>query len=180
MSGRLCLEGQHHTKAAIWSGGLKVREKLLQELSWFVRAVAKVPGVRKIGLLGSITTEKKNPKDIDFVVVVEDTADLEPLARWGRKLSGHAMQVGRGADVFLANTRGTYIGRTCHWRDCGPGLRASCDALNCGQRHYLHDDLETIRLKDAIVQEAMELWPQLEKRSGLPSDLESVLRELEE
>ncbi len=156
-----------------------MRERLLQELPWFVKAVAKVPGVRKISLLGSITTDKKNPKDIDFLVMIEDTADLEPLARLGRKLSGHAMQFGHGGDVFVSDIQGTYIGRTCHWSDCRPGIRRSCDALHCGRRQYLHDDLKALTLNDEAMRNAVELWPQLERRSGLPSDLESVLRELE-
>ena len=46
-----------------------------------------------------------------------------------------------GGDIFLAGPKGNYLGRTCHWKNCGPGIRMSCDALHCGQRHYLHDDL---------------------------------------
>jgi hypothetical protein len=41
------------------------RQKLLAHLPWFVRSVAKAPGIRKISILGSITTEKLKPKDID-------------------------------------------------------------------------------------------------------------------
>lgn len=58
-----------------------MREQLLSYLPWFVVAVAGVPGVRRISLLGSITTNKLDPKDIDFLVVVDDYLDLEPLAR---------------------------------------------------------------------------------------------------
>lgn len=132
-----------------------------------------------MSLLGSITTDKKNPKDIDFLVEVEDEADLEPLARLGRKMKGRAQQMGRGADIFLTNPQGRYIGRTCHWKDCGPGIRRSCDALNCGKRHYLHDDLNSVVLSDETVRSAMELWPTLERRPGLPEDLERVLKQLE-
>ena len=62
------------------------RQKLLSHLPWFVRSVAGVEGVRKISILGSITTQKLKPKDIDFLVMVEDSAELEPVARIGRKL----------------------------------------------------------------------------------------------
>jgi hypothetical protein len=55
---------------------------------WFVRSVAQVEGVRKIFILGSITTERQKPKDIDSLVMVENSADLRPLARLGRKLKG--------------------------------------------------------------------------------------------
>ena len=100
-----------------------MREKLLSHLPWFVSQVAKLPGVHRIALLGSIITNKQNPKDIDFLVVVDDDLNLEPLARLGRKIKGSAQQMNRGADIFLADVQGRYIGRTCSWRRCGPGIR---------------------------------------------------------
>ena len=154
------------------------RQQLLSHLPWFVSASAKLPGIRRIALLGSITTNKPNPKDIDFVVEVEDEADLTALAGLGRQLQGRAQQMNRGADIFLANPEGRYLGRTCHWIRCGPGIRRSCDALHCGKRHYLHDDLEAVRLSDQTVRSALELWPSLGQRANLPEDLERVLREL--
>jgi hypothetical protein len=40
------------------------------------------------------------------------------------------------------------------------GLRQSCDALHCGQRPYLHDDLNTLRLSTALIATPpLELWP---------------------
>lgn len=156
-----------------------MREQLLSHLPWFVSQVTKLTGIRRVSLLGSITTNKQNPKDIDFLVEVEEDTDLEPLARLGRRLKGRAQQMNRGADIFLTNPQGHYIGRTCHWKDCRPGIRTSCDALNCGKRHYLHDDLATVTLSDETVQSALELWPTLERRSGLPDDLERILEQLE-
>ena len=85
----------------------------------------------------------------------------------------------RGADIFLADAQGRYIGRTCSWKTCGPGIRRSCDALNCGKRHYLHDDLKTVTLSQETVRTALELWPSLERRVGLPDDLEKLLKQLE-
>jgi len=155
------------------------RQKLLAHLPWFVRSVAKLEGVRRISILGSITTEKEKPKDIDFLVMVEDTAELEPLARLGRRLKGRTGSEGGGADIFLTDTRGNYIGRTCSWKECRPGVRRSCFALNCGQREYLYDDLQKITLSKKTIAGALQLWPKLEKRVGLPCDLEKVLGELE-
>jgi hypothetical protein len=129
--------------------------------------------------LAQLPPTKRIPKDIDFLVEVEDEADLEPLARLGRKMQGRAQQMGRGADIFLANPQGHYIGRTCHWKDCGPGIRMSCDALNCGKRHYLHDDLDSVMLSDETVRSALELWPTFERRSGPPDDLERILKQLD-
>ena len=156
-----------------------MREQLLSHLPWFVAAVTKLPGIRRVALLGSITTNKKNPKDIDFLVVVDDDVDLQPLARLGRKIKGRAQQMNRGADIFLANPHGKYIGRTCSWRECRPGKRMSCDALNCGKRPYLHDDLRTILLSEETVRSSLELWPSLEHRVGLPDDLQKTLNQLE-
>lgn len=156
-----------------------MREKLLSHLPWFVSAVTRLSGIRRVSLLGSITTNKKDPKDIDFLIEVEEETDLKPLARLGRKLKGRAQQMNRGADIFLTNPQGHYIGRTCHWKECRPGIRRSCDALNCGKRSFLHDDLATVTLSDETVQSALELWPTLERRSGLPDDLETILKQLE-
>ncbi len=156
-----------------------MREQLLVHLPWFVSAAARLPGIRRIALLGSITTNKQDPKDIDFLVVVDDDLDLEPLASLGRKLKGRAQQINRGADIFLADVHNRYIGRTCSWKTCGPGIRMSCDALNCGRRHYLHDDLETVTLSQETVHTALELWPSLERRVGLPDDLKEILRQFE-
>jgi hypothetical protein len=156
-----------------------MREQLLSHLPWFVSAVTKLCGIRRVALLGSITTNKQNPKDIDFVVVVDDDADLEPLARLGRKIKGRAQQINRGADIFLVDTQGKYIGRTCSWKECRAGKRMSCDALNCGKRPYLHDDLKTVSLSDETVRAALQLWPSLEHRPGLPDDLEATLKKLD-
>jgi hypothetical protein len=52
----------------------------------------------------------------------------------------------------------------------------SCDALHCGQRHYLHDDLEAITLsKDLIAAPPLELWPEIVARVPIPEDVEQVL-----
>jgi hypothetical protein len=125
-------------------------------------------------------TTKPDPKDIDVLVVVSDDADLTPLATASRRLQGHAQSFNRGADVFLADERGTYIGRTCHWRDCRPGVRRSCDTLHCGRRPYLHDDLEAIRLNSSVVlAPPVTLWPVVTRRGQLPPDVEEVVAALD-
>jgi hypothetical protein len=102
------------------------------------------------GATGNTGNVIVSPKDIDFLVVVDDDSNLEPLARLGRKMKGRAQNMNRGADVFLADVNGKYIGRTCSWSECRPGKRMSCDALNCGKRHYLHDDLKSIQQRKAL------------------------------
>jgi hypothetical protein len=154
------------------------RPRLIAEVLAFVRAASRLPGVTRIALIGSLTTDEPEPKDADLLVTVTDAADLAPLAKLGRKLSGHAQSFGRGGEVFLADPQGTYLGRTCPWKQCGPGIRSSCDALNCGRRLYLHDDLGVIRLtKDLVAGPPLELWPQVIARVPLPADIERELIE---
>ena len=153
-----------------------VRAYLIAEVLAFVRAAREVSGVNQIALIGSLATEKPEPKDADLLVTVTDDADLEPLARLGRRLQGRAQSINRGGDIFLANPKGKYLGRTCNWKDCRPGIRLSCDAMHCGWRHYLHDDLRSVRLsKDLIAAPPLELWPHQVVRVPLPQDLEREL-----
>jgi predicted nucleotidyltransferase len=156
------------------------RAGLLNGLQRFVSGARSVAGVRKIALVGSIVTAKPNPKDIDLLVVVADDADLTRLATHTRRLQGHAHSLNRGADVFLADDRGDYIGRTCRWKDCRPGIRQSCDARHCGRRPHLHDDLDAMTLsKGVIAAPPITLWPVVERRGRLPADLEAVVTVLE-
>lgn len=152
------------------------RARLIPKVLTFVRAASQLPGVLRIALIGSLTTDEPDPKDADLLVTVTDDADLAPLATLGRKLAGHAQQFNRGGDVFLADPRGNYLGRTCPWKECRPGIRQSCDALHCGQRPYLHDDLQTIKLaRDLIAAPPIELWPQVMARVPVPQDVEQGL-----
>ena len=156
------------------------RRHLLDGFRRFVASVRRIAGVRRVALLGSIVTPKPDPKDIDVLVVVADDADLAPLATCARRLQGHAQSVNRGADVFLADERGTYLGRTCHWKDCRPGVRRSCDALHCGRRPYLHDDLDAITLNGTLVHSPpVTLWPFVERRGQLPPDVHEIVAALE-
>ena len=156
------------------------RQPLLDGLRRFVASARQIPGVRRIAVLGSIVTAKPDPKDIDVLVVVANNADLAPLARCSRRLQGHAQGFNRGADVFLADESGTYIGRTCRWKDCRPGVRQTCDALHCGRRPYLHDDLTAISLNtDVVLSPPVTVWPFVERQVVLPADVEEVVAALE-
>jgi hypothetical protein len=153
-----------------------IRAFLIAEVFRFIERAMALPGVTHIAIIGSLTSVKANPKDADVLVTVDDAADLTALAAAARSLMGNAQSKNRGADVFLANPKGQYIGRICHWRDCGPGIRASCDAYHCGQRHYLHDDLGDINLDRRLVREPpIEVWPEVICRVRAPNDLMSFL-----
>ena len=156
------------------------RAELLEGLGGFVAAVGGIAGVRRISLVGSIATSEPNPKDIDVLVVVSDDADLSTLARHARRLQGHAQSLNCGANVFLANERGDYLGRTCRWKDCWPGVRQACDARHCGRRPHLHDDLDDVTLNGHLIEAPpVTLWPVIQRRRRLPPDLDEVVAALE-
>jgi hypothetical protein len=57
-----------------------IRGFLLDEVLRFVERARACPGVRRIALIGSLTTNKDNPNDADVLVTVDDDADLTALA----------------------------------------------------------------------------------------------------
>jgi predicted nucleotidyltransferase len=155
---------------------LTVRDELLAEVRRFVERARDCPGVRRIALIGSLATAKNDPKDADVLVTVDDDADLTPLAALGRKLKGRAQSRNKGADIFLADLAGDYIGRICHWRECYPGKRMSCDARHCGERAFLHDDLDAVTLDPFLIKTPpLELWPKIVRAVELPNDVEKLL-----
>jgi hypothetical protein len=157
-------------------GPTEIRTQLVAEVLAFVLGASKLPGISQIALIGSLTTRKLDPKDADLLVTVTDDAHLEPLAQLGRKLQGHATALGRGGEVFLVDAQNTYLGRICPWKECAPSIRMRCDALHCGQRAYLHDDLEAIQLKSSLIAAPpLELWPEVLARVSIPQDIEQGL-----
>ena len=152
------------------------RDLCLTEALAFVRQAIRIPGVERIALLGSMTTDRPDPKDVDLLVTVTEDMDLKPLAAAARRLSGHLQQHRLGADIFLADPQNRYLGRTCPWKVCVPGMRMRCDARHCGRRPYLHDDWEAVRLEDTVVRRPpVVLWPQVVTCGPLPKDVEQVL-----
>jgi predicted nucleotidyltransferase len=57
-----------------------IRAFLLAETFRFIDRVAVVPGIKRIAIIGSLTSTKADPKDADILVTVEDDADLTALA----------------------------------------------------------------------------------------------------
>ena len=150
------------------------RAPLLQAVLRFVLDARMCQGVLRIALIGSLTTAKPLPKDADVLVTIEDGLDLGPLASAARRLKGTAQQMNLGADIFLANPRGQYVGRICHYRECHP--RVACRAQHCGQQAHLNDDLQVITLAPAIIASPpVELWPEIRRRVPVPSDVEDLL-----
>src|SRR5688572_13971519 len=160
-------------------GERSIRERFLDEAARFIRTAGGIPGVRQIALIGSIVTDKPNPKDIDLLVTVTDDADLAPLALCARRLQGRLQGLNHTADVFLVDEHGRYLGRTCRWRECRPGIRRACEALHCGRRPYLYDDLATITLKAATIANArVHAWPAAKHSGPIPADVARFLEAL--
>jgi hypothetical protein len=146
------------------------RRHLLAGAAAFVKRVKQIKGVTRIALIGSITTPKRSPNNINILLTIASEDIVPDIAAAGRKLMGHAQQLNRGADIFLADPTGRYLGRTCPWRDCGPGIRSRCQAQHCGG--HLYDDLRVLTLKhDTITTPPIEIWPKVVVRGDVPKDV---------
>lgn len=162
--------------ARVTDSDSSIRQFLLCEVLRFVERARTCPGVRRVALVGSLASEKDDPKDADVLVTVDSDADLTSLATAGRRLKGRAQSRNKGADIFLVDPSGNYIGRTCHWRECRPGIRAACDARHCGRRTFLHDDLDDVTLDPVLIKAPpLELWPKVVRRVEIPGDVEAQL-----
>ena len=150
------------------------RRVLVLAVRSFVRAACTYPGVLRIALMGSLVTSEAIPKDADVLVTINGTMDLGELAPAGRRLKGSAQAINLGADVFLADVTGRYLGRICHYRECHP--RVACLAQHCGRREHLNDDLQVVTLsKELISAPPVDLWPNVIRRLTVPADLEALL-----
>ena len=150
------------------------REALLLAVWSFVQAARHCPGVLRVALLGSLATNKAIPKDADVLVTIDHEMNLANLARAGRRLKGSAQTINLGADIFLADATGRYLGRICHYRECHP--RAACLAQHCGLRQHLNDDLQVVTLsKELLAAPPIELWPSVVRRLTAPPDVEGLL-----
>lgn len=155
------------------------RRRLLTAVLGFVQAARSLSGIHRIALLGSLTTDKPVPKDADVLVIIDADIDLAPLARIGRRLKGTTQTINLGADIFLADQAGRYLGRICHYRECH--ARAACRALNCGRRQHLNDDLQIVTLSPALISAPpIDLWPRIVTRCVVPADTAVLLAEFQE
>ena len=150
------------------------RPVLLAHALTFVRAAIACPGVRRVALVGSMTTPKPIPKDIDLLVSVAESVDLPTLALAGRRLKGGCNSINLGADIFLCTEDHRYLGRICPHRECH--FRASCEAFSCGVTQHLRDDLDQMTLKpDLIRNPPFVLWPEIRRSKTAPEDVEALL-----
>lgn len=150
--------------------GRPVREHLISAGLDFVAVVSQMPGVERVALVGSICTPKPNPKDVDVLVTIAPSVDMEKLATLGRKLKGKMQGINSGADIFLADPHGRYLGRTCSFKECH--YRVGCEGRQCGPESYLCDDLHNLNLdRELIANPKIVLHPRIIVRGELPEDL---------
>jgi hypothetical protein len=150
------------------------RPVLLAAALDFVRDVRSYPHVLRIALVGSLSTDKPIPKDVDLLVTLVEHTDLTSLARAARRLKGRAGAVNLGADIFLCDRDGRYLGRVCGFRECQP--RAACEGRQCGSGRRLKDDLHEITLDQSLIlAPPIELWPAVKRRLTAPDDVEQRL-----
>ena len=83
----------------------EVRTRLIRDCLGFVQTAQRISGVVRIALVGSVTSAKEVPKDVDVLVTVTDDSDLAPLAQAGRRLKGHTQSYNLGADIFSQTRR---------------------------------------------------------------------------
>src|ERR1043166_2112882 len=163
----------------VWQYGqhsvVEVRTTLLDLTREFVLGARRTPGVLRIAILGSLLTTKPRPKDVDVLVTIADGLDLGGLARLGRRLKGSAQaKLNSGADVFLADSSGRYLGRVCHYRECRP--RVLCHARHCGAIAHLADDLDVVELStEVLAAPPLELFPEIVARVAVPDDVARLL-----
>jgi hypothetical protein len=104
-------------KPTIGEEQVPLRTFLLNGVLRFTMTVGGLPGVSMIALMGSLATRKVSPKDADVLVTLAADSSLDRLAKASRALKSYAQTRNSGADIFLADRKGQYIGRVCHWRD---------------------------------------------------------------
>ncbi len=156
----------------------ELRETLISAALDFARKASNLTGVRRIAVIGSIMTDKLCPKDIDLLVTIEATVDLARLAKLGRKLKGRTQGINAGADIFLLNAPGSYIGRICRFKECPSPTRTSCKAGHCGQVPHLCDDLGEVDLNELptlLLEPPLIIFPQVAINTPLPPDLLRLL-----
>lgn len=156
------------------SSYIELRTFLLQEVKRFANDARKIRGVYRIALVGSLMTDKPNPKDADLLVTNDAQIDIAALCRLARRLKGRGQSRNSGADIFLCNSEGKYLGRTCSWKECHP--RVACRGSNCGKGGRICNDLDVVRLDSRIIVEPpLEIWPTMVARRQVPMDVQKEL-----
>ena len=148
------------------------RGALLLAAKWFVDRAKKLESVKQIALVGSICTNKKNPKDIDILLTIATDSDIAPLSKLKRQMQGRTQRGLLGADVFLVE-EGQYIGRPCRFRDPHPRVACAHDGLRCNlDRAFLCDTSAAFKLKNELLTSPpIILYPEFQAKISVPADV---------
>jgi hypothetical protein len=158
----------------------ETRREMLAVLEEFLPSLEELECVEMIGLMGSMTMPKLEPKDIDLVVCTASGSDLVGLAAIFRKMLGRLQSIGRGIDIFIFEN-GDYIGRPCIHRECAPGIRLSCKADHCGKRRHLCDDLKEMMLyPTTLTRLPVKLHPRSWYLDDVPQDIKDFVKQHKE
>ncbi|MBL8692763.1 MAG: hypothetical protein JNJ88_01565 [Planctomycetes bacterium] len=142
-----------------------------------MRRITLVRGVQRVALIGSIVTDKCNPKDIDFLLTVSAEIDMGAAALAGRRLKGSLQGYNSGADVFLCDIHHQYIGRTCSYRECRP--RVACEGTDCRPDSRLATDFHLVKLHpDLCKNPPVIVWPIPHIAVPIPDDVAQMLERL--
>jgi predicted nucleotidyltransferase len=155
--------------------GLSDRQLLLASARWFVKRERRVPGVERIALIGSLATDKCNPKDLDLLVSVLADAEIKPIATLARKTQGRCQRGRLGVDIFLAQGD-EYVGRCCNYRE--PHPRVACGGNRCD-----HECLHLCRTSFCMATEVVNappiiLWPEFSRQLPPPADVLEALDDI--
>ena len=140
-----------------------LRSFLLKEARRFVCDASQMQGIVRIAMIGSLLTIKLKPKDADLLVTVSSVVNIGSLAKRGRRLKGRAQSKSSGADIFLCNEKGEYLGRACGGTQCDMGT-------------HICNDFESVLLDTTLTTEPpLELWSEVVRRANIPKDVEDIL-----
>lgn len=151
------------------------RGALLLTAKWFFERAIKLESITRIALIGSICTEKKNPKDIDLLITVTSGSDITPISKLKRQMAGRIQRGLLGADIFLME-EGQYMGRPCRFRE--PHPRAACghEGLRCDfDRPFLCDTSCAFSLKKELLNSPpIILYPKFRASIEVPKDVQLI------
>ena len=152
------------------------RESLLYALNWFLDEVKQFKEVRQVALIGSICTNKPNPKDIDLLISIKPKTDLKKLATLRRKTQGRIGQGLLGTDMFIVED-GRYLGRLCRYREPWPRVVCCNDNLICDRtRNYLCNTSNNFSIDKSIINNPpITIYPKFSTTIEIPNDVGKVL-----
>jgi predicted nucleotidyltransferase len=148
------------------------RAVLLAAAKWFLEEARKVEEVSQIALIGSLTTRKTTPKDVDLLVTLKSSAGFKQIATLARKLQGRIQKGSLGADVFIVHDN-IYIGRACHYRESSSRVECRTRHLKCSRDvKFLCNTVSSFRLREEIMlRPPLILWPDVVINVALPDDV---------